>query len=155
MSLSPTHPPEKNCTCMAIKKAATQKSKSTSSPSKTNKTNGRKKVKWEKPKADTTKEESLQSDFFSSDGTIEVTLKLPAGIPITIGKAKGETETKIQEISTIDALRKLASSSKEELRAAMNSAKLQSQQLIGLCTVMHGNLYHLAAIGAKVTGRNK
>lgn len=96
----------------------------------------------------------VQGELFGKDSpTIEVTLRVPSGTPITIGNAGGAQAPR--EISVADALQKLAKASKEELRTAMASARLQSQQIIGLCTVLHGNLYHLAAIGAKVTGRAK
>lgn len=92
----------------------------------------------------------IQGELFNADTpTIEVTLRVPSGTPITIGKQNGGT----QEVSLSEALRKVANASKEELRAAITGAKLQSQQLIGLCTVIHGNLYHLAAIGSKVANK--
>lgn len=114
----------------------------------------RSKIQW-KTKDPTGAGGAVQGELFDAacqgaGQAVEVTLRVPAGTPITIGNQKA---TGPAEISVTAALQKLAGASKEELRAAMASAKLQSQQIIGLCTVLHGNLYHLAAIGAKVRSR--
>jgi hypothetical protein len=102
---------------------------------------------------------AIQGSLFDLDKmeqpNIEVTLRVPRGVPITIGAKPQNAAAQEEPLSLEKALARLASASKDELRAAMAATQLQSQQIIGLCTVLHGNLYRLASIGAKVSRKNR
>jgi hypothetical protein len=102
-----------------------------------------------------------QPELFDSVGmanpapTVEIHLRMPTGTSLTIGQGQGQgganTPGQATPNNPVGAAKLLSALNREQLREALLGAKLSAAEVINLATVIHGILYPLAAIGAKVT----
>jgi len=94
-----------------------------------------------------------QPDLFDTHPQVEVTLRIPSGTSITVGTPCQAPSAPTSAISNSEMFRHLGKLSREDIRRALNDARLPAGAIINLATVIHGPLYHLSAIGGKVTKR--
>lgn len=82
---------------------------------------------------------------------VEIFLRVPSGTPVTIGGNPTTACAPAASTAKSNPLKTLATMDKEALREEVRKSGLSASELINLTTTLHGVLYKLAAIGAKVT----